>query len=655
MLNPLSTVNMFPSRFDQHVSSDVIIDSLLSNPEFDLEPDIHTVGSSGEFSGMHLPETDETESYIELSWSHTAGTALNFLGEDPEDIMPDYDDFIYTYQEFDWPYDQLPDDVQVLLNSSVIRTGDFAEGAQLGSNLMFRVFVWIIDSSGNWAKVYESREAVYTEEFTEKRIELNYFGISDAFMGMVEVNGTQEDPEDKATLAIGLAPTRFFDYYDLEHPWEFYTGTVQLRVDYVDIFYIMDTPSDPSSRWQPEHNSTYGTTIGEVFPDVEQAEDEVWNECQGIVVGSDNSIYVTGDTRSSYEFYIETGLRFRNQFLLKYNPSLDLLWAVENDNETLVRAITFKSGNVYTTGLKVTEDGDRDLIVTKWSAAGQRVWQTEWGGDFDQAGVGVAVANDGSIFVMASDFSLAWPPFYESSTLLKFDSNGDFLWNKTTELVTFFDARGDLYITQENLFFMSYGLVLCTDHEGSQKWLKNTGAMTPDGHGGLFAVSRTYLPPDYMRSGIVLSQWDETGVTLWNCSYSVTWPNGWAYSYNPVDIAVTPSNTILVLVYNTWVAYDFTLLSFDTEGNLLRNRTIGDEYWPWMAGGPVFINVGANGLAYFAYTCFRNSLDIGVQAYSIGESTGGPILTIPMVVMVASSVVIVGAAGAIFLHKRRIS
>ena len=31
-------------------------------------------------------------------------------------ILPDYNDFIYVYQEFDWPYNYGPNDAEVFLN-----------------------------------------------------------------------------------------------------------------------------------------------------------------------------------------------------------------------------------------------------------------------------------------------------------------------------------------------------------------------------------------------------------------------------------------------------------------------------------------------------------------------------------------------------------
>ncbi|MHA1965226.1 MAG: hypothetical protein ACW97G_11640 [Candidatus Thorarchaeota archaeon] len=656
LVSPLSSNNLPMTAMDKHATSEMIVNNLMPDPEYSSEPDTHIVGTSGEFSSAFYPDTDENDSYVELIWSHTANTSLDYLGPDPDDTLPDYNDFIYVCQDFEWPYEQRPNLAQVFLNYSVIRTGDFADGVHPGNNLVFRVYVWIIDSSGNWEKVYESRDATYSDELEEKSVELNYFPtVRNIFDGMVEVNGTQEDPHDRATLAIGIAPTRHFDLLFAEHPWMFYNGMVKLRVEHADFYFILDSPTDLSSIWEPKYNHTYTTTIGDVYPHVDRAGDEVWNDCQGMVIGPDNSVYVTGNTISPFDFHEEEGLRYRNQFLLKYSSSLDLLWAVENDNQTQVRSMFFKSGNIYTAGYIVSDDGDWDLIVTKWSTSGARIWQTEWDIDLDQVGVGVGVSSDGSVFVMASDWNFFEPPGYFGSTIVKFDSNGNLLWNKTTEPSTYFNVKGELHVTNEHLYFSNYDIVLCMDHEGTPEWVRPAHALTLDGNGGMYTAIKSAIPPMNLTSELVIAQLDKAGETMWNSIYSVKWPNGWAYELRPVDIAITPSNKILVLVWNDWQILDFTLLSFDVQGNLLESRAIGDETWPYGSSGSVPIEIGTNGLAYFGFSSYVDYYpSVGVQAYTLTGGTASSVLTLPIVIMITSAIVIVGAASAIFVKKRRV-
>jgi ABC-type dipeptide/oligopeptide/nickel transport system permease subunit len=95
---------------------------------------------------------------------------------------------------------------------------------------MFRIYVWLVDSSDQWTMVYESREATYTEIILEKRISMNYLSIKDVFDGMITVNGTQEDPSDTVTVRVGLAPTYRFEDYAGGAPWRDFSGSVIFQV-----------------------------------------------------------------------------------------------------------------------------------------------------------------------------------------------------------------------------------------------------------------------------------------------------------------------------------------------------------------------------------------------------------------------------------------
>jgi ABC-type dipeptide/oligopeptide/nickel transport system permease subunit len=183
----------------------VVTGDYLSDPFLHDAPTMAANGTSTEFSYLH-EVVDDTSGYVNLTWTHTAGTDLSYKGVDPDHIYPDYNDFVYFDQVVDWPWNNRPSDVNMSVSYATELTGDFANEA-LSGNLMFRVYVWIIDSSGHWTRLYESREATYTSLVQEKRVSLNYFSIEEIFGGMISVNGSQqEDPSDQITVRVGLAP-----------------------------------------------------------------------------------------------------------------------------------------------------------------------------------------------------------------------------------------------------------------------------------------------------------------------------------------------------------------------------------------------------------------------------------------------------------------
>ena len=226
------------SVFDQ---SGVVTDDYLPDLYLENAPIIGTNGTSDEFSGIHVPTSDlSNQSYVNLTWSHTAGTPLDFRDHhtelQSEDPLPDYNDWVYFETNFTWPFNSNPNAVNMSISYSTTLSGDFAPGGFPNNNLMFRLYVWIIDPSGNWMQVFEDRESTYSELTREIPISMTYQKLSSIFGGMIEVNGTQEDPTDLVRVRVGLAPTFRFESYGGDIPWANYTGGVTFTVTKLKLF-----------------------------------------------------------------------------------------------------------------------------------------------------------------------------------------------------------------------------------------------------------------------------------------------------------------------------------------------------------------------------------------------------------------------------------
>ena len=317
-----------------------------------------------------------------------------------------------------------------------------------------------------------------------------------------------------------------------------------------------------------------------------------------------------------------------------------------------MKDIVFNNGYIYTTGYNRTDDEARNLILTKWNPKGEIVWQSEWGEFGEQVGVGVGVHLDGTIYVIASDYSNAQPPFYDNSSLLEFDSNGNLLQNNSIDLCTFYDLGGRLYVGYNVLYFYltSYTLV-SMDLEGNFHSRFPSEAAAPDGEGGVYIANSIPIPEELDSSQIVITHTDSSGYEIENYTYSRVWPNGIYYYYRPVSMILTKINTIQLLAYNYYLAYDFTLLDFDLEGNLLSNRTIGNDYWPWTGGGPMYMEDGNSGVVYFAFTSML--MDTWVQGYATYNIPTTFQVSWTTIIAIASASVIIVAVAGIALSKRR--
>ncbi|MFW9792892.1 MAG: ABC transporter permease [Candidatus Thorarchaeota archaeon] len=232
--NPLTTVAptyLQPSWMSVFDPQGVVTDSYMTKDFLDTEPFVKTVGDSGEFTAVHGDAIGpDDDSYMNLTWSHTAGTELDFTGPDLERTMPDYDEYIYFDQPFEWPWNGLPNGLNMTVTFGTTVTGDFVFNQTLLNNYWFRFYVWFVDSEDVWTLVYESRDATYSPLIQERRVSISFIDIRDVFTGTVAVNGTQTNRNDTLKVRVGMAPYRNF-----LTAWENYTGSVTFTVTGIQI------------------------------------------------------------------------------------------------------------------------------------------------------------------------------------------------------------------------------------------------------------------------------------------------------------------------------------------------------------------------------------------------------------------------------------
>jgi peptide/nickel transport system permease protein len=284
---------LMPAWLSVFDPSGVVTGELLADQNLEDPTPIEINGTSGEFSGTHVPlSTLSDMSYVNLTWSHTPGTPLD-IEIDPEGQKPDCNDFIYFDKNVTWPYNSRPSDVNMSISYGTTLTGDFAAGGPVGNNLMFRIYVWIVDSSGDWTRVYESKDATYSETIQSRRIGMNIITIKSVFDGMITANGTQEDPTDVLLIRVGLSPYRFFNnsaygYANYTYPWQYYNGSVTVTFThlmmeaYGEYFGILGTTNYGADAYS---QLIYGSRISLIIGVLATALSTVVGVIVGLVAG----------------------------------------------------------------------------------------------------------------------------------------------------------------------------------------------------------------------------------------------------------------------------------------------------------------------------------------------------------------------------------
>ncbi len=228
----------------------------------------HTMGlQASEFSYQRYDGADN-QGYVNLTWdrSPTDGP-IDWRLLDPSGQLPDSNSFIYFSQTLQWTYNHMPSDVNMTLNLAVTTTGDFHNRTEGG--LMFKVYIWLIDSSGNWRQVYQSFPP-YSNAFQSRRIDLSYFDLQAAWGGMVPNDqGIKQDPNNNLTVAVGLAPTKNFRNYTDYSPQEVFDGSVTVTIKrvsmlvYGDYYGLLGTTDKGADAWaQLVYGSQVSLTIG---------------------------------------------------------------------------------------------------------------------------------------------------------------------------------------------------------------------------------------------------------------------------------------------------------------------------------------------------------------------------------------------------------
>ncbi len=629
-------------------SRTAIVDYVV-DPDFSTEPEVVREGTSDEFSSSYHQAIDENDfNYVELTWNHTAGTSLNFTDE-PDDGLPDCFDFIYMYQEFEWQYNEIPNDVEFMINYSPMFTGSFYTEGE--GPFMFTTMAWLIDSSGNWMHIFQSSPSFDTT-FRDRRVQFDYFTMWDVFQGMIEnATGYQEDPEDAVKIAIGLAPTIQFhdDINSEDDPWEYYNGSVSIRVKGLGLYGIIEEDPHPSSILSPLYNSTWTHSVREVFPEVPKEFENSTNWFEDMTVAPDGSIYVLALARSSYDYYSAERKYFSYHYLLKYNSELNLVWARHNQNDTYGHGITFHDGYIFTTGSirnRETSEGPSslDVLVTKWSPYGDVVWETQWGGFDTEDGQSIGVSLDGSIYVCA-----LYESYYSSSGLLqshllKFSPSGTFLWNKTFDTLHF-SSNSQIEMRPDGMYSWDGSSVEKLDFNGEVIWSINQRALAVnyDDRGNIFiAIHGYYIGGPGEEYPLILSKWNTNGEKLWQSNYTYTLNDGWPWMFVCRSIDIAPDGSIIALLHGSYRINDYRLVKFDPEGNFLWDTIVEDEHWPYYGQREPKLEIADNGIAYFGFTRLGDfRYEIAVSAYVIG-----PITPYAPIFEISPTLIIVGISGA---------
>jgi len=305
----------------------------------------------------------------------------------------------------------------------------------------------------------------------------------------------------------------------------------------------------------------------------------------GVALDSSDNIYITGNTDSFGEVSNDMVLvKYSNSGVLQWNST----WG-GSSNDIGYGVILDSSDNIYITGNTDSfGEGNNDMVLVKYNNSRMLQWNRTWGGISGDNGYSVAVDSSGNIYITGDTNS-----FGEGSNdmvLVKYDRDGDQLWNSTWGGIDYeagkgvaVDTSGNIYITGYTNSFGTgnYDLALVKyDSDGIQQWNSTWGGGGSEAGNGvaLDSSDNIYITgfTDSFGTGnddLVLVKYDSDGIQQWNS----TW--GGIDNEAGSGVVVDSSDNIYITGYTN---------SFGEGGDdlvLVKYISSGVQQWNFTWGG----------------------------------------------------------------------
>ncbi len=208
-----------------------------------------------------------------------------------------------------------------------------------------------------------------------------------------------------------------------------------------------------------------------------------YDKSYGVTVDSLDNVYLTGETGSF-------GAGGVDMVLVKYDSSGIQLWNRTWGGSAILNVDTGwgvevdSLDNIYLVGVSNNFGaGEEDIILVKYDSSGVQLWNRTWGGALSDSGFGIALDSSNNIFIVGETFSFGAGE--EDIILVKYDSSGVQLWNRTwggalsdSSYGIAIDSTDNIYLTGETGSFGAGGddmVLVKYDNSGIQLWNRTWG------------------------------------------------------------------------------------------------------------------------------------------------------------------------------------
>ncbi len=332
-----------------------------------------------------------------------------------------------------------------------------------------------------------------------------------------------------------------------------------------------------------------------------------FEQAEGVAVAPDGSVYLAGQTTS---FGTGVDVAAEDIFLIKYSSTGSIIWQRtygEPPSDPNVSAADFASdvevggdGSIVVTG----QTGSGLVLLLKFDSDGNLIWERSFsGGTFDNAN-GMALAPDGSTYVVGISFPPEGPT---DALIIKVNSDGNPLWQRTwgggsTDVAhdVAVASDGNIYVAgTNNSFFGDDAHLLKLSPDGSVIWERNWRAGVTGGNSAAHGVAVGLDQSVYITGRASLASGQDVFLVQFTPDGNVAWERTWDGGSDTANrVAVGPSGNIFV-TGRTGVGAgggDAFLLEFLPNGKVRSASTWGGQFFE----NAQDIAIGADGNVFVA-------------------------------------------------------
>lgn len=319
-------------------------------------------------------------------------------------------------------------------------------------------------------------------------------------------------------------------------------------------------------------------------------------------------------------------------FVVKFDQNGNQLWGKQSGTEReeeFGEVATDGKGNIYVLGMTYgnwfgKNAGKRDVILIKFSPAGESVWGKQFGTNGDEVPLSIAVDNQDCVYVVGGTRGslLGQNSGLFDAFVVKFDADGNALWGRQLgtpygdnalgvavdhqrNVYVAGETIGDLFGKREGQKSIEDGFIVKFSHDGYMLWGKQFSLGETDriidtigiNNGGSAYVLGCVITKEGVLSNVFIAKYDFEGNQQWFRQLSAEKREGLR------NVAVDGEGNIYAVGYTQGSSFgdnlgmlDIIVAKYSTTGELVWGKQFGTDKYEVGCG----IIVDSQGNVYIA-------------------------------------------------------